>query len=270
MFRKNELKRRLSGGETLFGVWIHTGSVTCSELLAHQGFDFLIFDLEHSPGELKDAVEVLRALQGTGTACVVRVPWNDHVVLKKVLDAGFDSIMIPSVDTAEEAEAAVQACRYPPHGRRGYGAPAVRASGYGATPDYAARAAEELLLIIQLETAKSLENAAAICAVDGVDVPFIGVSDLSGSLGYLERADHSAVRGKIEEVEKVLKASGKPLGTVPSAGASWGDLVRRGYKLIPMAADVSFLRAGAKEAVEQIRSARANGEAPEARPASTY
>ncbi len=270
MFRQNELKRRLKLGEVLFGAWIHTGSVTCAELLAHQGFDFLIFDLEHSPAELKEAVEVLRAVQSTPTTCVIRVPWNDHVFLKKVLDAGFDSIMIPSVDTAEEADAAVQACRYPPRGRRGYGAPAVRASGYGATADYASRAEEELLLIIQLETAKAVQNAAAICAVDGVDVPFIGVSDLAASLGYLERAGHENVRRSIEGVEKVLKASGKPFGTVPSAGAAWPDLVRTGYQLIPMAADVSMLRMGAKAAIEELKAVKDGAHSKLQPPKSSY
>jgi 4-hydroxy-2-oxoheptanedioate aldolase len=270
MFRKNELKRKLNAGETVFGAWIHTGSIVCAELLAHHGFDFLIFDLEHSPAELPDAVDVLRAMQLTSTACVLRVPWNDHVLLKKVLDAGFDSIMVPSVDTAEEAEAAVQACRYPPRGRRGYGAPAVRASGYGAAPDYAARAADELLLIIQLETALAVQNAAAICAVDGVDVPFVGVSDLAASLGHIENAQHADVRAAIEGMEEVLKASGKAFGTVPSSGAAWPDLVRAGYRLIPMAADVSMLRVGAMSALAELQAAKSGLAVPGARKGSSY
>jgi 4-hydroxy-2-oxoheptanedioate aldolase len=270
MFRKNELKRKLDVGETVFGAWVHTGSVVCAELLAQHGFDFLIFDLEHSPAELQDAVQVLRALQLTSTACVLRVPWNDHVLLKKVLDAGFDSIMVPSVDTAEQAEAAVQACRYPPRGRRGYGAPAVRASGYGASADYAARAADELLLIIQLETALAIENAAAICAVDGVDVPFIGVSDLAASMGHIEHADHADVRAAITSAETVLKASGKAFGTVPSAGAAWPDLVGAGYRLIPMAADVSMLRSGSMAALAQLQGVNAWQQMPEPQKGSSY
>jgi 4-hydroxy-2-oxoheptanedioate aldolase len=259
MFQQNELKRKLRSGDVVYGVWIHTASVTCAELLAHQGFDFLIFDLEHSPAELSDAIGVLRALQSTATSCVIRVPWNDHVLLKKVLDAGFNSIMIPSVDTAEEAEAAVQACRYPPRGCRGYGAPAVRASGYGATADYALRAEEELLLIIQLESGRALRNAEAICSVDGLDVPFIGVSDLAASLGHLERADHADVRNAIRDAEKILKASGKPFGTVPSTGASRAELVQAGYQLIPVTADVALLRSGAKSIIAELQNPQTGG-----------
>ena len=256
MFKPNRLKQRLNAGEALFGAWIETGSATVAEILSHLGFDFLILDLEHGQGDLKDAVEVLRAVRGADVPCIVRVPWNDPVILKRILDAGFDSIMIPSVESPEEAEAAVRACRYPPEGRRGYAAPLVRASTYGMTTDYAARANEELLLIIQIESADAVGRAAAICAVDGVDVPFLGVNDMAGSIDRLERLETPEVRALVAKAEKAMRVSGKPMGTVPSAGATWQELVASGYRLVPVASDVGLLRDAAIGIVDEQRKYR--------------
>ena len=260
MFKPNHLKQRLLAGDALFGCWIETGSATNAEILAHQGFDFLILDLEHGQGDLKDAVEVLRAVQGSDVSCVVRVPWNDPIVLKRILDAGFSSIMIPSVETAEEAEAAVQACRYPPQGRRGYAAPLVRASGYGLATDYMRSANAELLLVIQLESANAVRRASSICAVDGVDVPFLGVNDMAGSIGRLEQLGTADVRALVAEAESAMRASGKPMGTVPSAGATWQELVDAGYKFVPVASDVGLMRDAALAVVAEQRRYRGRNE----------
>ena len=272
MFKPNHLKRRLLAGEALFGAWIETGSATVAEILSHQGFDFFILDLEHGQGDLKDVVDVLRAIQGSGTPCIVRVPWNDPVMLKRILDAGVNSVMIPSVETASEAEAAVRACRYPPGGRRGYAAPLVRASSYGAVTDYAKRANEDFLLVIQLESAEAVGRAAEICAVDGVDVPFLGVNDMAGSIGRLEQLDNPEVRDLVIQAETAMRASGKPMGTVPSAGATWEALLEAGYQLLPVASDVGLLRDAAMAVVaEQRRHRRRESEAGSpATPRPTY
>lgn len=270
MFKPNLLKQRLRAGDALFGVWIETGSATNAEILSHLGFDFLILDLEHGQGDLKDAVDVLRAVQGADVPCIVRVPWNDPIILKRILDAGCNAVMIPSVETAAEAEAAVRACRYPPRGRRGYAAPLVRASGYGAAADYMKRADDELLLVIQLESAEAVGRAAEICAVEGVDVPFLGCNDMAGSIGRLEQLDAPDVRALVAKAETAMRASGKPMGTVPSAGATWQDLLAAGYRLVPVASDVGLLRDAAVAAVaEQRRHRGIAGPAP-APPARTY
>lgn len=258
MFRPNVLKRRLAAGEALFGAWIATGSATNVEILAHQGFDFLILDLEHGFGDLRDAVDMLRAAENA-TPCIIRVPWNDPIILKRLLDAGADSLMIPSVETAAEAEAAVAACRYPPQGRRGYAAPLVRASTYGKATDYMRRANDELLIVVQLESAGAVGRAAEICAVDGVDVPFLGVNDMAGSVGLLEQLGRAEVRELVARAEAAMLSSGKPVGTVPSAGASWQSLLETGYRLVPIASDVSLLRDAALAVVDEqnrFRSAR--------------
>ncbi len=253
MFRPNVLKQKLRDGATTFGVWIETGSPTVVEILGHIGFDFILLDLEHGQGELTEAIDALRAAQVTGTPCVIRVPWNDPVNLKRVLDAGFDSIMIPSVETAAEAEAAVRACRYPPQGKRGYAASAVRASGYGAAADYMRRSNDELLLIIQLESAEAVGRAAEICAVDGVDVPFLGVNDMAGSIGRLEELDKPEVRALVAQAERAMFASGKPAGTVPSAGARSQELIDAGYRFLPIASDVGLLRDSAGAVLAGLR-----------------
>lgn len=254
--RQNLLKRRLLAGEALFGAWVETGSATNAEILGRQGFDFLVIDLEHGQGGLSDAVDMLRAAEGAGTPCIVRVPWNDPVFLKRILDAGAQSLMIPGVESADEARAAVRACRYPPDGTRGYGAPLVRASDYGAAKDYIHWANGELMLVIQIESAAAVGRAAEICAVDGVDVPFLGVNDMAGTIGRLEQLDHPDVRRLVGEAEAAMRASGKPMGTVPSAGASARDLLEAGYGLVPLASDVTLLRDAARACADEQKRLR--------------
>jgi 4-hydroxy-2-oxoheptanedioate aldolase len=258
MFRPNSLKQKLLAGDTVFGVWIETGSPTVAEVLGHAGFDLILLDLEHGQGGLTEAIDALRAAQVAGTPCVIRVPWNDPVNLKRILDAGFDSIMIPSVETAAEAADAVRACRYPPQGKRGYAAGAVRASGYGAAADYMRRSNDELLLIIQIESAEAVARAEEICAVAGVDVPFLGVNDMAGSIGRLEQLDHPEVRALVAQAEKAMFACGKPVGTVPSAGASSRELIDAGYRFLPIASDVGLLRGGGGAILAELRKHRSS------------
>jgi 4-hydroxy-2-oxoheptanedioate aldolase len=253
MYSENSLKQRLAAGNRLFGVWLETGSAVIAEIIGHLGFDFMILDLEHGQGDLSDAIAVLRAAQLTQTACVVRVPSADPVTLKRILDAGFSAIMVPSIETAAEATMVVQACRYPPQGRRGYAASNVRASSYGVVADYMRRANDQLLLILQIESADAVARAAEICAVDGVDVPFLGVNDMAGSIGMLEQLDRAEVRALVVQAERAMRASGKPFGTVPSAGATWTDLLCAGYQLLPVTSDVALLRDGGLQLLAELR-----------------
>lgn len=254
MFKPNQLKKRLAAGERLFGTWIASGSATNVEILGLAGFDFLLIDLEHGQGELGDLMQMLRAAEVAGTPCIVRVAWNDPIILKRVLDAGVDSIMVPMVETAEQAAAAVRVCHYPPDGARGYAAPLVRASNYGLINDYIHIANDNILLIVQIESTAAASQAAAIAAVAGVDMVFIGVNDLAGSIGRLEQLDHPDVRSSASEAEDAIRASGRWLGTVPNAGASWRDLFEAGYNLVPVASDVTLMRDAALACVrEQIQ-----------------
>jgi 4-hydroxy-2-oxoheptanedioate aldolase len=259
MYRPNILKARLEAGESVYGAWVGSGSPGNTEIMGHAGFDFLVIDQEHGAGEMADAVASLRAAESSGTPCIVRAPWNDPIWLKRILDAGAQSVMIPSVETAAAAAAAVRACRYPPAGTRGYAAGAVRASAYGLEPGYVHKANGNLLLVLQIESAAAVEQAAEICAVDGVDVVFIGANDLAGSIGRLEQLDHPDVRSLVQRAEDVILASGKPMGTVPSAGASWPELFARGYRMVVGPHDVILLREAARAAVLEYARFRGTG-----------
>jgi 4-hydroxy-2-oxoheptanedioate aldolase len=259
MYRPNALKSRLESGENVYGAWVGSGAPGNAELLGYIGFDFLVLDQEHGAGELSDAVDALRAVEPSGTPCVVRAPWNDPIWLKRILDAGADSVMIPAVDTAAAARAAVASCRYPPQGTRGYAAGVVRGSTFGLEPSYVAKANGNLLIVLQIESAVAVENAAEICAVEGVDVVFIGVNDLAGSIGRLEQLDHPDVRNLVRRAEEIIIASGKPMGTVPSAGASWQELFARGYRMVVGPHDVILLREAALAALREYQSLRGTG-----------
>jgi 4-hydroxy-2-oxoheptanedioate aldolase len=258
MYRENVLKRRLAKGEKVFGCWVDTGSSTVVEILGHAGFDFVVIDLEHGQGDLDTATEMLRAAQLTDMSAVIRVPSNDPIFLKRVLEIGADSIMIPQIETAVEAQAAVRACRYPPQGARGYAAPVVRASSYGKVRDYIHRANDNLLLILQIESATAVKQAAAIASVEGVDVAFIGVNDLGGSIGRLEQLDHPDVRKLVAEAEAAIRPTGCWMGTVPSAGATPQELFAAGYQLVPLAVDVMLLRDAAQACVREHAPSKAN------------
>lgn len=250
----NKLKRHIASGRRAYGVWLGLASPAVAELLAHAGYDFAIIDNEHGGGSIGDATDLLRCCDAAGCPAVVRVPWNDQVYLKRILDAGAQSIMVPMVETAEEAAAMVAACRYPPAGRRGYAAPAMRCSHYGFIPDYLSRANDELFLIAQIESAAAAARAESIAAVDGVDMVLIGVNDLAGSIGLLEKLDRPEVLALVKQAEAGIRRAGKPLGTVPSAGAGTAELFRRGYQLVAGAGDAPLLREAAKADLDRVRA----------------
>lgn len=265
MYKPNRLKSHLLSGKTAFGCWIGGGSPTNAEILGHVGFDYLLVDHEHGVGETREIMETLRAVETTPTPALVRVPWNDHVFLKRVLDAGVQSVMIPSVDTPDAAEAAVRACLYPPEGIRGYAAGVVRASTFGLEPDYIVKANREMLIVVQLESHVAVDNAEAIAAIPGIDVVFIGVNDLAGSIGRLEQTGHADVQALVRRAEKAILDAGKVLGTVPNGGASVADLIDRGYRVIAGPHDVALLRDAGKLALadyQAIAAAKAQGVTP--------
>jgi 4-hydroxy-2-oxoheptanedioate aldolase len=197
---------------------------------------------------------MLRACGCARCPAIVRVPWNDQVYLKRILDAGANSIMVPMVESEEEARMAVAACRYPPAGRRGYAAPAMRCSRYGFITDYRERANDELLLLAQIESAAAAAQAEAIVSVDGIDMGFIGVNDMGGSIGRLEQLDRPEVRALVETTERGIRRAGKLLGSVPSSGADTLELFAKGYHLVAGAGDVPLLREAAKADLARIRA----------------
>ncbi|MEO3431797.1 aldolase/citrate lyase family protein [Inquilinus sp. CAU 1745] len=254
MFRRNALKDRLKNGRAGLGCWLTTGNPVISEVVALSGYDAIMLDHEHGPGTFPDAIACLQAISGTPTTGLMRVPWNDPIYLKRALDIGVEGVMIPSISTAGEAEEAVAACRYPPRGRRGVAYTIARAADYGnAVARYEAEAEEELLIIVQIETAEGFANIESIAAVDGIDMLFIGPNDLSGSLGRLREFDHPEIRGAILDAEKRIKTTGKWLGSLPSLGRDPAAMAAAGVDFVVASADLGLLRGGAAAEVDAFR-----------------
>ena len=256
MFRPNALKRRLAAGRRALGCWTVLGSPPVIELLAYCGFDYLLLDQEHGFGEPSALLHSLQAMAATpNCTSVVRVPSNDAHYLKRVLDAGVEGVMVPNVETADDARAVVAACRYPPRGRRGSALGSARASDYGiSAAKYKSEAANELLIVVQIESPKAVENIGAIAAVEGVDVLFIGPHDLSGTVGQLGDLKHPEVVKLIARAEEAIGKSGKPMGSVPHPGTTWREMFQRGYQMINAGSDVGRLRDAALADIKEFRS----------------
>ena len=227
------LKERLQAGRPAIGCWLHLFSNTAAEIMAQAGYDFAMIDMEHGPGDPMDAIALMQAIKGHDCTPLARVPSNDPVAIKRTLDAGVKGVMIPAVNSAEEAKAAVAACRYPPEGIRGVAPVIVRAADYGANwRDYARSANASLLVICQIESGPAVAAVERIAAVEGVDLLFVGPFDLSANLGFLGQPDHPEVLAKIAHVERAAKAAGKLLGAIPTPDRSLEQLLEAGYDLI--------------------------------------
>src|SRR4029079_5254995 len=252
--RPNILKQRLRNGERVLGCWSMLGHPQVTEILSLAGFDFLVLAEDHGLGDATSLAAQLHAMSATPTVGVVRVPWNDHVYLKRVLDVGAEAVLIPSVDTADDARAAVAACLYPTRGRRGTAASSVRASSYGMAPDYVATCADNLLIAIQIESAKAVENIDEILAVDGIDLIFIGPFDLSETIGQMCNLKHPEDARLIGRAEERIRAARRPMGTVPHPGCTWKDMFERGYQFVNAGSDIARLRDGSLADVKDFRA----------------
>ena len=219
---ENTLKSRIQAGRPSFGMWLQSTCPTIAEIAGLVGLDFVIIDQEHGPGDIQSAIDMMRALSGSPTTAVVRAPINDQAYLKRILDAGAQAVLVPMIDTAAEAKQLVDACLYPPRGRRGNAAVVVRGAGYGLVSDYVQRAHETLLIVPQIETITAVANARDIASVPGVDMVFIGPADLSGSAGVPDQTGAPEVSRLIAEAESAVRAAGKPLATVPRVGKRAG------------------------------------------------
>jgi 4-hydroxy-2-oxoheptanedioate aldolase len=236
----NHLKRALREGRAQIGLWSCLSSHLTVEVIAGSGFDWLLLDTEHSPNELPMVQSQLQAMEGGTASAVVRPTWNDTVVLKRLLDIGVQSFLVPWVQSADEARKAVAATRYPPEGVRGI-AVTMRANKYGRVKDYTARVHEELCVIVQLETKEALANLEEIAAVDGVDGLFIGPSDLAGDMGHLGDNRHPDVRAAIEDAVARIVATGKAAGILTPVEADAHHWLDKGCRFVAVGSDVGIL-----------------------------
>ena len=249
----NTLKQALREGRRAIGLWSSLSSHVSVEVLAWSGFDFLLIDTEHSPNELPMVHSQLQALNGTPTVAVVRPAWNDPVVIKRLLDIGASSLLIPMVQNADEARAAVAATRYPPRGVRGV-ASSTRATRYGRIKDYFERIDGELLVIAQLETREALANLEAIAAVDGIDGLFIGPSDLSADMGLIGQSAEPSVRAAVDDgIARILKA-GKFAGILTPDEAWARHCLEIGATFVAVGNDVSLLARQSEALATRFRS----------------
>lgn len=223
-----------------------------AEMAGQAGFDWCLIDGEHGPNTVTEWLPQVQALAATPTPPVIRIPNRDVWMVKQALDLGCQTVMVPMVDTADQAAEMAAAMRYPPQGKRGMGAAVARASGYGLISDYADNADAEVCLIVQAETVEAVENIAAIAAIDGVDGIFIGPADLSADMGYRGQAGHPDVVALIADALGRIKASGKAGGILTLDPGKIGYYNGLGATFIGIASDVVTMGTALRGVAAQI------------------
>lgn len=242
---KNTFKSAILNGEVQLGIWTNARDPIVLEMIGDTGFEFVTIDCEHAPNDLSEVVSSLQALRPTAAQATVRVPGLDPVNIKRVLDAGAQTLFVPYVQTVEEAELAAASVAYPPQGIRGV-AGITRATGFGTYDDYMAKARDEICLIVQIETQQGLDNLEGIAAVEGIDAIFIGPADLSASIGYPGNMTAEPVKAAIRDAIERVTAAGKPAGFL-ALNQELLELARAaGAKFIVPAIDMALLQQGAK------------------------
>lgn len=244
---ENRFKRALREDGVQYGLWLGLGSPVAAELCACVGFDWMLIDGEHGANDFRSVYSQLQAIEGTGTHAIVRLVDDDPGRIKRYLDMGVQSLLIPMVDTPEQAEQAVAAVRYPPRGIRGLATSITRSSRWTQIEDYALQADEQICLIVQAETVTALDNLKAIAAVDGVDSVFVGPSDLSASMGYLGQPGHPEVQAAVAQALRDIAASGKAPGTLAGSPEAIRTHTGNGAKFLGIGSDTALLVAGTRE-----------------------
>jgi 4-hydroxy-2-oxoheptanedioate aldolase len=224
-----------------------------TELIAGCGFDWLLIDTEHSPVDMAGLVAQLRAVNAPGVSALVRPAWNDMVTIKRVLDQGAQTLLIPYVESAAEAKAAVDAIRFPPKGVRGVSG-SSRSSNYGLDGDYFAAAERELCLIVQIESLGALQRIEEIAGVDGVDAVFIGPSDLAASMGHLGNPQHKDVQAAIDDGFRRARMTGKALGYLTGNEDEFRRRFKDGIDFISYATDAVIVRNATLKLVERLKA----------------
>ena len=242
---RNTFKHALAEGRRQIGLWSSLCSHYTVEVIAGAGYDWMLLDMEHSPNDLESLLAQLQAVAPYPTHPVVRVPWNDAVMIKRVLDVGAQSILIPYVSSVAEAKNAVAATRYPPAGVRGV-AGTTRATRFGRIEGYAKKAHQEICVLVQVETRQALDNLEAICGVEGVDGVFIGPADLHASLGHTGETANPAVLPLMEEAMRRIRKTGSAPGYLSPIEADAKKMLAAGALFVAVGADVGLLARGAE------------------------
>jgi 4-hydroxy-2-oxoheptanedioate aldolase len=241
---QNSFKSRLLAGDLQIGLWSSLCSNIAADIVKDSGFDWILLDTEHAPNEPPGILAQLQALSGGTAEAVVRPAWNDAVLIKRLLDIGAQTLLIPFVQNAEEAQRAVLACRYPPAGIRGITA-GGRASRFGRATSYLKEADGQVCVLVQVETPHAIDRIAEIAAVDGVDGIFVGPSDLSASMGHIGNPLHPDVQRAIELAARRIADAGKVSGILTSVEADARRYIEWGYRFVAVGTDLGLLAKGA-------------------------
>jgi 2-dehydro-3-deoxyglucarate aldolase len=248
----NTTKEMLKQGKTALGTWITTGNQDITELAASIGFDYLAFDTEHAPLSNETVQKLIQSMGGAKVTPFVRVAWNDQVLIKLALDIGAHGLIIPLVNTREDAMRAVAATKYPPAGVRGIG-PRRASNYYQSFQDYVAAADKEIMVIIQIEHLDAVKNIDEILSVKGIDAIFIGPADLTASMGLLGKYENPKVTAAIDKVLSSAKR-GKIVAGIHTFGPEDAiERISQGFQLIIVGTDVGFFIRGCREAIWKIK-----------------
>ena len=240
--KKNQFKQALSGTKPVFGLWQGIPDTSVAEIGAGAGFDWLLIDAEHGPFDLKSVMAHLQAVEPYPVSAIVRPEEGGSTALiKKLLDIGAQTLLVPMVDDAEQARNIVRAAKYPPMGIRGLGTSMARAAAWNRRTDYLEQANDEVCVIVQIETMTGLKNIEEIVAVDGVDGVFIGPSDLSAAMGFIGEPGHPEVVAAIESAFQIIQNAGKPAGVLAVSKDLVEKYVDAGARFIGVGVDASLL-----------------------------
>ena len=259
----NPFRTLLEQPATPLGTWLMSGGAASAEAMGCAGFDWLVLDMEHVPIDFKDAYQILQAIAGTSACPVLRLAWNDPVLVKRALDIGAQTLMFPFIENGDEARRAVASTRYPTPGQsapgtRGYAA-MHRASRYGTLPDYHANANGSILRIIQLETPAALARLEEIGTQDGVDALFVGPGDLAAAMGQLGNIGHADVQGAISNAAQRARAIGKPIGIVGPTPEMVRQFIDYGFNYVAIASDMGMMMRQANAFLKALKAAPVAG-----------
>jgi 4-hydroxy-2-oxoheptanedioate aldolase len=242
----NAFKAALLEWKQQIGLWSALCSNVTAEIIAGSGFDWIVIDTEHAPNEVPGVLSQLQAMARGTAEPVVRCAWNDAVLIKRILDVGARSLLVPFIQSAEEARRAVAATRYPPRGIRGFSA-APRANLFGRIADYHRNAHQDTCVLVQVETPAALAEIEAIASIDGVDGIFIGPGDLAAALGHLANPSHPEVQSAIGDGCNRIRAAGKPAGILTSDPDDAVRYLELGFTFVAVGSDVGILTKGAEK-----------------------
>jgi 4-hydroxy-2-oxoheptanedioate aldolase len=248
----NAFTHALANGDKQVGLWISLCSNFVAEVTAHAGYDWVLIDMEHSPNDYFSVLGQLQAFAASNTTAIVRVEWNDTVAVKRLLDLGAPGILFPMIQSVGEAEQAVAATRYPPHGVRGVSG-ATRATKFGRISDYTTRVEEETTVLLQLETRVAVEQAEAIADIEGVSGIFFGPADIAADIGKLGRPMDQEVWALIKPAAQKLIAKGVPIGTLVLDPVFATELLNEGFNFVACGTDASLLARASDGLLAQVK-----------------